>query len=45
MRGEESEVETSYANKQPDWTHGATDSGASPAERLADFPEVGGTYE
>ena len=39
MRGEESEVETSYATKQPDWTHDREAySGASPAERLADFP-------
>jgi NADH-quinone oxidoreductase subunit F len=45
VRGEESEVETSYATKQPDWTHDPVDSGASPAERLADFPEVGGKYD
>jgi NADH-quinone oxidoreductase subunit F len=45
VRGEESEVEESYATKQPDWTHDTTYSGASPAERLADFPEVGGKYD
>ncbi len=43
--GGESEVDESYATKQPDWTHDAVDSGASPAERLADFPEVGADLE
>jgi len=45
VAGDESELEESYASKQPDWTHDRIDSGASPAERLADFPEVGGTLE
>jgi hypothetical protein len=43
--GGESEIDESYATKQPDWTHDRVDSGASPAERLADFPEVGADLE
>jgi NADH-quinone oxidoreductase subunit F len=43
--GGESEIDESYGTKQPDWTHDAVDSGAAPAERLADFPEVGADLE
>jgi NADH-quinone oxidoreductase subunit F len=45
VRGEESEIDESYRTKQPDWSHHGVDSGASPAERFADFPEVGAELE
>jgi NADH:ubiquinone oxidoreductase subunit F (NADH-binding) len=45
VRGEEAEIDDSYATKQPDWSHDRVDSGAAPAERFADFPEVGADLE
>jgi len=31
-------IDTTYANKQPDWSYGATDSGTPPADLYADTP-------
>jgi NADH-quinone oxidoreductase subunit F len=45
VRGDEAEVDESYGTKQPDWSHDRIDSGAAPAERFADFPEVGADLE
>ncbi len=45
VRGQESELDESYRTKQPDWSHDRVDSGAAPAERFADFPEVGADLE
>jgi len=45
VRGEEYELDETYRTKQPDWSHDPVDSGAAPAERFADLPEVGAELE
>ena len=45
VRGEDAQLDESYATKQPDWSHDGVDSGAAPAERFADFPEIGAELE
>ena len=34
LQGEVVVLDESQATKQPDWTHGAEDSGAAPADRI-----------
>ena len=36
LEGTRAEVDTTFEQKQPDWTHDETDSGQSPVDRLSD---------